>query len=185
MLEEGLIDPLPDMAFALHVSPNIPSGSFGSKTGTLLASADVLSINITGKGGHASLPHDAVDPIPIACEIVLALQSMVTRTIVATDPVVLTIGQITAGTTNNIIPETASMVGTIRSVSEASRSKVQANCCRVTQKIAEAHGARGECNITPGFPVTVNHGGAVQQAEAAAKSILSHFPATFYGRRRL
>ncbi|MFA7264677.1 MAG: M20 family metallopeptidase, partial [Caulobacter sp.] len=91
MLDDGLIDPLPDAAFALHISPNMPTGVFASRTGPLLASSDVIEIRVLGAGGHASMPHDAIDPIPVACEIVTALQAMVTRTISVFDPAVITI----------------------------------------------------------------------------------------------
>ena len=75
----ALLDPLPEAAFALHIMPNAPHGTIGSRAGTLLASADMLEIAVEGRGGHASMPHDARDPVPVACEIVLALQTMVTR----------------------------------------------------------------------------------------------------------
>src|SRR5665213_498496 len=86
-----LLDPLPDASFALHVMPNAPHGVFTSRAGPLLASADTLRILITGRGGHASMPHDALDPIPVACEIVTAIQTFVTRRMPAFDPVVVTI----------------------------------------------------------------------------------------------
>ncbi|MCE2829980.1 MAG: M20 family metallopeptidase, partial [Sphingomonadales bacterium] len=91
MLDDGLIDPLPDAAFALHIMPNAPHGIFTGRAGPLLASSDVLSIKVKGAGGHASMPHDATDPIPVACEIVSAIQSMVTRKISVFDPAVITI----------------------------------------------------------------------------------------------
>ena len=94
----------------------------------------------TGKGGHASEPHRALDPIPVACEIVQALQLMVTRSIDVFDPSVVTVGQITAGTTNNVIPETAEIDGTIRAVSERTRAKVHDGIRRVADGIAAAHG---------------------------------------------
>jgi len=85
----GLLDPLPDAAFALHVYPNLPTGQFAGRAGPLLAAADRFEITITGRGGHASAPHDAVDPIPVACEIVSAIQAMITRRIPAFDPAVV------------------------------------------------------------------------------------------------
>ena len=80
MLDDGLIDPLPEAAFALHIMPNAPHGIFTGRAGPLLASSDVLAIRITGKGGHASMPHDAIDPIPVACEIVSAIRASVSGT---------------------------------------------------------------------------------------------------------
>lgn len=168
MIEDGLLgDPLPDAAFGLHCMPNGPAGFFASRAGPLLASSDTVTITVRGRGGHASMPHDAIDPIPIACEIVLALQSFVTRRINVHDPVVLTFGQIEAGTTNNVIPETASLTGTLRAVSEGARAKAHAGIQKVASHIALAHGAHAEIEITPGFPVTVCDPKAVAVAQKA------------------
>ncbi|HSJ90633.1 MAG TPA: M20 family metallopeptidase [Ilumatobacter sp.] len=166
MLEEGLLDvpPLADGtespvtgAFALHITSTIPTGMVATKGGATMASADTFQIMVRGAGGHASEPFRTVDPIPIACEIVQALQTMVTRRIDIFDPAVVTVGQITAGTTNNIIPETATIVGTIRTVSERTRAAVHDNIRRVAEKIAEAHGATAEPEVVLGYPVTSNH----------------------------
>lgn len=155
MLDDGLIDPLPDVAFALHIMPNAPHGIFTGRAGPLLASSDVLSIKITGKGGHASMPHDAVDPIPIACEIVSAIQTMVTRKVSVFDPAVITIAKIEAGTTNNIIPETANLLGTIRTLSPRRRAMVAEELHRLAPGIAAAHGCEAQVHIEQGFPVTL------------------------------
>jgi hippurate hydrolase len=155
MLDDGLIDPLPDAAFALHIMPNAPHGVFGGRAGPLLASADKIRVVVTGRGGHASMPHDGCDPVPIACEIVLAMQSWVTRNISVFDPAVVTIGQVSAGTTDNIIPETATLFGTIRTLSPRTRAAVHDGLVRLAQGIAAAHGARAIAQIIPGFPVTI------------------------------
>jgi amidohydrolase len=155
MLDDGLIDPLPDAAFALHIMPNAPHGVFGGRAGPLLASADKIRAVVTGRGGHASMPHDALDPVPIACEIALAMQSWVTRNISVFDPAVVTIGQISAGTTDNIIPETAMLYGTIRTLSPATRAAVHAGLVKLAAGIAAAHGASATAEIIPGFPVTI------------------------------
>jgi amidohydrolase len=155
MLEDGLIAPLPDAAFALHIMPNAPHGVFSGRVGPLLAATDRIHITINGRGGHASMPHDALDPVPIACEIVLAIQSFVTRQVSVFDPAVVTIGKIEAGTTDNIIPETARMLGTIRTLSARTRSGVQAGLKQLIQGIAAAHGASAEVRFEQGFPVTM------------------------------
>jgi hippurate hydrolase len=161
MLDDGLIDPLPDAAFALHIMPNAPHGVFGGKPGPLLASTDKLRVVIKGRGGHASMPHDACDPVPIACEIALAMQSWVTRNISVFDPAVVTIGQISAGTTDNIIPETALLYGTIRTLSARSRQAVHQGLTRLAEGIAAAHGASAVVEVIQGFPVTNCDGRAV------------------------
>ena len=171
MLDDGLIDPLPDVAFALHVSPNMPTGVFASRGGPLMASSDVIEIRVVGAGGHASMPHDAVDPIPVACEIVTAMQTMVTRTISAFDPAVITIANIVAGTTNNIIPEDAHLKGTLRTLSERTRDKAHAGIRRVAENVAAAHGCKAEVDIIRGFPVTVCTQPEVDLAEQTAKTL--------------
>jgi hippurate hydrolase len=171
MIEDGLIDPLPDAAFALHISPNIPAGVITTRTGPLLASSDKIRIKVIGKGGHASMPHDALDPTPIACEIVLALQAMITRRIPVFDPAVITIARMEAGTTDNIIPEVARLWGTLRTQSERTRALALDNIARVAENIARAHGAEVEVDLQKGFPVTVNDGRVADLAEKTAKTI--------------
>jgi amidohydrolase len=175
MLDDGLLNtgdgPLPDAAFALHIMPNAPWGVVGGRTGALLASNDKLRIIVTGRGGHASMPHDALDPVPIACEIALALQTFVTRQISVFDPAVITIGQISAGTTDNVIPETALLFGTMRTLSAATRAKLHDGLPRLAQGIAAAHGASATVEIIPGFPVTNCDGRAVALGEAVTKRL--------------
>ncbi|MBP6014854.1 MAG: amidohydrolase [Alphaproteobacteria bacterium] len=173
MIDDGLIDrhPKPDGAFAMHITPNVPTGIFTAKAGAFMASTDTLEVRVIGKGGHASAPHHTVDPMPVACEIVLALQSFVTRKINAFDPVVLTIAKIDGGTTSNVIPESVSLLGTLRSVSEGSRARAKEGLKKVIEKIAEAHDARAEVKLTPGYDVTVNDGRMVDLAAAAARDL--------------
>lgn len=171
MLDDGLIDPLPDAAFALHVMPNAPRGIFTGRAGPLLASSDVLSITVKGAGGHASMPHDSVDPIPVACEIVSAIQAMVTRKISVFDPAVVTIAKISAGTTNNIIPETASMLGTIRTLSPRQRAHVAEELHRLAPGIAAAHGCSAEVHIEQGFPVTLCDARAVKFGQRVVEDV--------------
>jgi hippurate hydrolase len=168
MLEDGLLaDPAPDAAFALHIMPNAPAGTFGSKAGPLLASADTLSVTVRGKGGHASMPHHAVDPVPVACEIVTAIQVFITRRIDIFDPVVVTVAKIDGGSTNNVIPESANLLGTIRALSDESRAAIHEGIERVAQNVARAHECEAEVAIKKGFPVTVCDARAVRVAERA------------------
>jgi len=159
MIEEGLLDgpDAPTGAFAMHVTHRRPAGVISARPGPTAAAADSLHIVVRGKGGHASAPHDCLDPIPIACEIVQALQAMVTRRISVFDPAVVTIAKIEAGTTRNVIPETATLLGTMRSVSESTRELLIEGARRVAEGIASAHGAEVTVDVTRGYPVTVNH----------------------------
>src|SRR6185295_9963534 len=161
MIEEGLLDgdEAPTGAFAMHITHRRPAGVVSARPGPTAAAADSLHIVVHGKGGHASAPHDCLDPVPIACEIVQALQSMVTRRVHVFDPAVVTIARIEAGTTRNVIPETATLLGTMRSVSEATRELLIEGARRVAEGIAMAHGAEATVEITRGYPVTVNDGG--------------------------
>jgi len=163
MIEEGLLDAAvaaggerPTGALAVHISTSYPTGEIQLRPGPEMAATDVIRITVRGRGGHASEPHNALDPITVAAEIVLALQAMVTRRIDVFDPAVVTIAQITAGTTNNIVPESVFLFGTIRSVSEATRAAVRAGVRRVAQGIAAAHEATAEVDLEPGYPVTIN-----------------------------
>jgi amidohydrolase len=165
MLEEGLLD-VPGLAdgtpsavesaFALHITSALPSGWVSCRRGPIMASADVMVIRVTGRGGHASEPHRALDPIPVACEIVQALQTMITRSIDVFDPSVVTVGRITAGTTNNVIPEVAEIEGTIRATSERTRAKVHDGIRRVAEGVASAHGCDVDVEVIFGYPVTSN-----------------------------
>ncbi len=137
MLDEGLLataaagaEPV-SLAFAIHQSPTLPNGMIATKGSSLMASADTFLITVRGRGGHASMPHHASDPIPIACEMVGAFQSMVTRRVDVFDPAVVSVARIQAGTTSNVIPETAELYGTVRTVSEKARDAVLSDIERV------------------------------------------------------
>ncbi len=157
MIDEGLLDdPHVDGAFAIHVAPNLPSGSLWTRPGALMASADVLDIEITGRGGHASTPYLARDPVPVAAEIIQSLQTFVTRRIDTFDPVVITITYVRAGTTNNVIPESAHLQGTLRAVSSRGRRHALEGIERVVAGIAAAHELSAVVVVEPGYPPTVN-----------------------------
>jgi amidohydrolase len=157
MIDEGLLDdPHVDGAFAIHVAPNLPSGSLWTRPGALMASADVLDIEITGRGGHASTPYLARDPIAVAAEIIQSLQTFVTRRIDTFDPVVITITYVRAGTTNNVIPESARLGGTLRAVSARGRRHALDGIERVVAGIAAAHEQTAVVVVEPGYPPTIN-----------------------------
>jgi len=173
MVNEGVLDrPHVDAAFALHVSPNLPSGSVWSRPGALMASADSFEITITGKGGHASTPFLANDPMPVAAELVQALQVFATRRINTFDPVVITIAKIRAGTTSNVIPESVRMEGTLRAVSDAGRRLALAGIERLVSGIPVAHEMQGEVKINAGYPVTVNNDDAAHFLLRVAGDVL-------------
>ena len=173
MLAEGLLDrfgPV-DRAFAVHVNPMVASGVVATRPGALMASVDDFAITIRGRGGHASMPHDAVDPVPVACEVVGALQAMVTRRLPVFDPAVVTVTKISAGTTTNVIPEDAVLVGTVRAISEASRSACVEGIARVAEHVAAAHRCAATVAWTGNpYPVTINDADEARRVlEVAAK----------------
>ena len=174
MIDEGLLDGdrRPDAAFGLHVGARHPAGVVATRGGAMLASGDTFQITVSGEGGHASAPHDCLDPIPIACEIVQAFQTLTTRRVNAFDPAVLTVAKIEAGTTRNIIPETASLLGTIRTVSEKTRASVLQAVRRVAEGVAAAHGATAEVNLIKGYPVTVNDDTFAERVVRVASELL-------------
>lgn len=171
MLDDGLIDPLPDAAFALHMSPNMQAGVFAGRAGPLLASSDKLRITVHGRGGHASMPHDALDPIPVACAIVGAIQTYITRTISVFDPAVVTFGRIEAGSTDNVIPAEAQMWGTLRTLSERTRATMHAGLRGIVEHTALAYGATAEIDIETGFPVTVCDARAAALAQRTVEDV--------------
>ncbi len=175
MLDEGLLDTTderPVAALALHVSTNYESGQVNIRAGSQLASADEIAITVHGRGGHASAPHTALDPVPIAAEILLAIQAAITRRVDVFDPAVVTFGKIAAGTTNNVIPSSAELVGTVRAVSDETRSHVFEIIERVSTNVAAAHGATAEFDVKWGYPLTVNDAGVVDSVIQLASDML-------------
>ncbi|MFB9965325.1 M20 metallopeptidase family protein [Sinosporangium siamense] len=160
MIEEGVLDAAGERvvaAYALHVvSAMLPPGVYSSRPGPLLAAADTLVVTVRGRGGHGSSPHRALDPIPAACEMVTALQTMVTRGFDVFDPVVVTVGSFHAGTADNIIPDEARFEATIRTFSKANRAAVKERAVRLVTGLAEAHGLEVRAEFGMGYPVTVN-----------------------------
>jgi amidohydrolase len=176
MLADSLLDDVlpgrrPDAAFALHIWPNMSRGLVASRPGPLLASTDQLHAVITGKGGHAAMPHESLDPIPVACEIVSALQTLIARTVPVFDPAVLSITRIVAGSSHNIVPGSAELLGTLRTLSETNRARLREAFRRVVEHVAAAHGMTGEAHVEEGYPVTHNDPRAFDFARRCAEQM--------------
>ncbi|MFC4615427.1 M20 family metallopeptidase [Cellulomonas algicola] len=176
MIEEGVLDAAGDRvvaAYALHVmSSLLPTGVVMSRPGTILAAADTVHVTVHGRGGHGSMPHLAADPVPVAAEIVLALQAMVTRQFDVFDPVVVTVGHILGGTTDNVIAPTARLEATVRTFSEAAHAVVPERLTRVCEGVAAAHGLTATVDYERGYPVTVNTPDEVQRAARVVPALL-------------
>jgi amidohydrolase len=157
MLEEGAFkDPKPDVVFGLHVMPG-PWGQVSYRTGATTAGSDDLGIIVTGKQGHGGMPWNTVDPIVSSAEILLGLQTVVSRKADLTaSPAVVTVGMINGGSRANVVPETVAMAGTIRTYDNKVRDQVTRDVRLTAEKIAESAGAKAEVRITPMYPTTVN-----------------------------
>ena len=148
-----------DAAYGLHVTSWLfPRGMFTSRPGSLMAASAGLFVRVVGAGGHGARPQDALDPVPAACEMVTALQAMVTRRFDVFDPVVITVGMFHAGAKRNIIPDDATFEATIRAFSSATRDRVGELAVRLCQNVAAAHGLRAEVRFDAEYPATVNNG---------------------------
>jgi len=169
MISEGLLDAAgsrPIAAFGLHVASGLlPLGMLTSRDGTMMASADTMEVTVKGRGGHGSQPHRAADPVPAACEIVTALQTLVTRRFDVFDPVVITVGSFHAGTASNVIPDRAHFSATMRSFSASTRTAMQDAAYRLVHDIASGHGLSATVDFVDSYPVTVNDAAEVSFAE--------------------
>lgn len=167
MLDEGLLEASgekPIAAYGIHVAPG-PRGLFVTKPGPVAAGSNQLSIVVRGRGGHGSQPHQVLDPVPVAAEIILALQTFVTRRFDAFDPIILSVTQLSGSDAVNVISETATLHATVRTLSAASLARVQEEAPRLAEHIAAAHGCTAEVEFTVMYPVTLN------DADATAETV--------------
>ncbi|MBP3035408.1 amidohydrolase [Arthrobacter sp. zg-ZUI100] len=166
MIDEGVLDAAgerPVAAYGIHVRPG-PLGVFRTRPGTLMAGANELRITVKGSGGHSSQPQTAVDPVPALTEIATALQTMATRRFSVFDPVVLTVTQLEAGDAINVIPDTAKLGASVRTLSEESLDRVIVESKALAEGIAAAHGCSAEVDFTVRYPVTCNDPGRTREA---------------------
>jgi amidohydrolase len=161
MVKEGVLKSPPvDAVFGLHVFAGLESGILGYRSGPMMAAADRFEIVVEGRQAHGSKPWAGIDPIVIGSQIVTALQTIVSRQLdITSDPAVVTVGQFESGVRNNIIPDRARLVGTIRTFNETMRRDVHERVRRTAEKTAEANGGTAKVSITIGYPVTANDPG--------------------------
>lgn len=182
MIEEGVLDAAGSRvvgAYGLHVvSAEVPVGVVTARAGTYYAAADQLFVTVQGRGGHGSMPHLAADPVPVAAEITLALQTVVTRQWDAMDPVVVTVGRISAGTIDNVIPATAELAATVRTFSREAHAAIPDLLVRAAEHIAAAHGMTAQIDYVRGYPTLVNDADEVARAERVTGELgLAYVPA--------
>ncbi len=173
MIEDGAMkDPKVDFVFGLHIDSTRKSGVFGMKEGAIAAAPDTFKIRIIGRGGHGSAPHETVDPIYIAAQLILALQGVSSRMIDPVRPFVISIGAVHSGTKENIIPDEAVLDGTIRTLDEATRRRAKAKVAEVAKGVCRTFGARAEVQFEKdAYPVTVNDAKATEGAERVLRRI--------------
>ncbi|MBB3391089.1 hippurate hydrolase [Rhizobium sp. BK275] len=173
MIADGLFERFPfDVIFGLHNHPGAPEGTWLMRSGPLMAAADSAEIMIRGKGGHASRPHLTVDPVVVACNLVVSLQSVVSRSIDPTQTAVVTVGAIHAGEAANVIPESAKLLLSIRSFDPKVRDTLEARIRRLTETIADGYDATAEIEYTRGHPVVVNSEAETEFARAVAEELV-------------
>jgi hippurate hydrolase len=166
MIEDGLFEKFPcDAVFAIHNKPGIPVGHIVTKGGPLLAAADRWDIRIKGKGGHAAHPHTTLDPMVVGANIVMALQTIVSRNIDPIDSSVVTVGFFHAGSAYNVIPGEAHIGGTTRTTTPENRALIERRINEICDGAAKMHGVKIEVQHKPGYPPTVND---VERAKFAA-----------------
>ena len=177
MLDEGLIEHVGGhdrivAAFGLHVlSRGLPTGVFSGRSGASHASTGTFTVTIQGAGGHAGFPHETRDPVPVAAELVLALQSRVTRSFDVFDPVVITVSSIRAGTAPNAIPDSATVHGSARTFSSTNESAVEPMIRELSSGISAAHGLRVRCEYVPGYPPVLNDPGESEFVQSVVEDL--------------
>ena len=170
MIKEGLFEMFPvDSVYGLHNWPGMPAGTFGVGSGPFMAAADMFDLTINGRGGHAALPDQCIDPIVVASQVVSALQTITSRNTHPVDSVVISVTQIHAGDAYNVIPDSVLMHGTVRTFQTETRDKIPSSMLRVAEGVCAAYGATCELNYMSGYPATIN---SVPETEISAKAVV-------------
>ncbi|MDK4701484.1 M20 family metallopeptidase [Rhizobium sp. CNPSo 4062] len=173
MIKDGLFERFPfDVIYGLHNHPGAAEGTWLLRSGPLMAAADTVEITVIGKGGHASRPHLTVDPVVVACNLVVSLQTIVARSVDPTQTAVVTVGAIHAGEASNVIPESAKMLLTVRSFDPKVRELLEARIRKLTASIAEGYGASVEIDYVHGHPVVVNSEKETEFARMVAEELV-------------
>ena len=170
MIKEGLFEMFPvDSVYGLHNWPGMPAGTFGVGSGPFMAAADMFDLTINGRGGHAALPDQCIDPIVVASQVVSALQTITSRNTHPVDSVVISVTQIHAGDAYNVIPDSVRMHGTVRTFQTETRDKIPSSMLRVAEGVCAAYGTTCELNYMSGYPATIN---SVPETEISAKAVV-------------
>jgi amidohydrolase len=172
MIKDGLMDRFAiDQVYGMHNNPGIPIGSFAIRSGPIMAATDAIDIRIEGLGGHAARPHICLDSVLVGAQLITALQSIVARSVDPLDSAVISICEFHAGNARNVIPQTAELRGTVRTLKKHVRELVEKRVREVVAGVAQMTGARMELDYVVGYPVTVNHAMQTDVATQVAKEI--------------
>jgi amidohydrolase len=172
MIQDGLMDRFKiDQVYGMHNGPGLPVGSFAIRPGSLMASTDSIDILIEGKGAHAAKPHNGIDSVLVGAQLITALQQIVSRNLDPLESAVISICEFHAGNARNVIPQTAELRGTVRTLMPKVRELIAKRVREVVDGIAQVTGARIELTYTPGYPVTVNHPAQTETAIQIAKEV--------------
>jgi amidohydrolase len=173
MIKDGLMDRFGiEQVYGMHNGPGLPVGSFAIRTGPLMAATDAMDIRIEGLGGHAARPHKCIDSVLVGAQLITALQSIVSRTVDPLDSAVLSICEFHAGNARNVIPQTAELRGTVRTLTAEVRELVEKRVREVVAGVAQMTGAKIDLVYERGYPVTVNHASQTDIATKVAKEIV-------------
>ena len=173
MIEDGLFERFPcDSVYGLHNMPMIPKNTFAIRKGPIMAGADGVTITIKGRGGHAAMPHLAIDPIAIGTQIYQAAQTFVSRTINPFDSAVVSITQFHAGTANNVIPGEATLNASVRTMTKEVQALIKEKFQKLCEGLALANGIEIDCEYREGYPVTSNHDEQVDRIISAAAHVV-------------
>jgi hippurate hydrolase len=173
MMEDGLFKQFPcDAIFAMHNMPGQPQGHLVLRDGSAMASSDNVTITLHGKGGHGAMPHLAIDPVVAGSAIVMGLQSIVARNIDPQHMAIITVGAFNAGVANNVIPQTATLRLSVRSLDREVRSMLEQRICELVQAQAKSYGVTAEIDYQRGYPVLVNHWAETEFARAVAEELV-------------
>jgi hippurate hydrolase len=142
--------------YGMHNMPGIPVGQFAIRPGAMMAAADRFTINIEGKGGHAARPHDCIDPVVVSAHVITALQTVASRSVDPLDSVVVSVCTVKAGDAFNVIPQTAMLLGTVRTLSPDVRDLAETRIRAIVENVCAAFGAKAEIDYDRGYPVTMN-----------------------------
>ncbi|QPF86931.1 amidohydrolase [Bradyrhizobium genosp. L] len=172
MIKDGLMDRFGiEQVYGMHNGPGIPIGAFAIRPGPIMASTDEVNISIEGLGGHAARPHKCIDSVMVGAQLITALQSVVSRSVDPLDSAVISICEFHAGNARNVIPQTAELRGTVRTLTPEVRQLVEKRIAEVVKGVAMLTGARIDLNYKRGYPVTVNHGAQTEFASRIAREV--------------